>query len=415
MSVLPVLTLLIVLDGEIPDPDRNAHDVWANQLVHTGRLVISHNGVFDDWQIYYPNTVPKPLELIMGFIRMPGGIFYRSIVVFLTAFMVVAAVWNSAGRGQAGLEAALFLGFNPVFLLLAVTSSSAVLFLGSIFLLQSNNRSGIGAVMASLARPEGFIYSGYHSLKNRKWKLLAILAVIAAGWLVFHRTSCGSFTWAADEVRYSVAAMAYPTANPVTFFPWAALRLVLVLGAPVAAVLFLCFRKWQLHWPFTANFLLLAISLVMGSLVLPRYVDQLFLLAVPFVFIEIHRLFNGRIRTAVSVAVILFPSVQWISTVPEIKQYMRLREAYESFELPEQGLTAANELLIPGFCLNLGIDDPSELFVSVDKAAWSNASESSLAERGVTRIVIFDEGVYFPEHTARWLETVENIEVDYFR
>ncbi len=314
MSVLPVLTLLIVLDGEIPDPDRNAHDVWASQLVHTGRLVISHNGVVDDWQIYYPNTVPKPLELIMGFIRMPGGIFYRSIVVFLTAFMVVAAVWNSAGRGQAGLEAALFLGFNPVFLLLAVTSSSAVLFLGSMFLLQSKNRSGTGAVLASLARPEGFIYSGYHSLKNRKWKLVSVLAFVAAGWLVFHRTSCGSITWAADEVKYSVAAMAYPTANPVTFFPWAALRSVLVLGAPVAAILFLFFRKWQLHWPFTANFVLLAVSLAMGSLVLPRYIDQLFLLAVPFVFVEIHKLFNGRVRTAAAVAVILFPTVQWIST-----------------------------------------------------------------------------------------------------
>jgi hypothetical protein len=412
---MPILILLIILGGELPDPDRNAHDVWARQLLHTGSLVISPTGIVDNWQNYYPNTVPKPIELVVGFIRMPGGIFYRSIVVFLTAIMVVVALWNSAGRGQSGLEAALFLGFNPVFLFLVVTSSSAILFLGSMFLLQSKNRSGTGAVLASLARPEGFIYSGYHSLKNRNWKLLSVLAFIAAGWLVFYRTSCGSFTWAADEVKYSVAAMAYPTANPVTFFPWAALRSVLVLGAPVAAALFLSFRKWKLHVPFSTNFLLLAVSLAMGSLVLPRYIDQLFLLAVPFVFFEIHRLFNGRIRTAVAVTAILFPSFQWISTVPEIRQYMRLREAYCSFELPEEGLTAANELLIPGFCLNLGIDDPSEMFVSVDKAAWSNASELSLTKLGVTRIVILDDGVYFPEHTARWLETVNSIEVEYFR
>jgi len=369
----------------------------------------------DNWQNYYPNTVPKPLELALGFIRIPGGVFYHSLLVFFTATMVLISVWNSTGRGQSGLEAALFLGFNPVFLFLAVTGSSAILFLGSMFLLQSKNSSSAGAVLASLARPEGFIYSGYHCLVNRNWKLLCVLAVIAAGWLFLHRTTCGSYTWAADEVRYSVAAMMYPTANSFTFFPWATLRYVLVMGAPAAAVMLLSFRKWKLHIPFSINFLLLALSLAVGSLVLPRYIDQLFLLAVPFVFTEIHRLFNGRSRTAVAVAVILFPSFQWISTVPEIKQYMKLRDAYASFELPEHGLTAANELLIPGFCLNLEIDDPSELFVSVDKAAWSNAGASSLSELGVTKIVIFGQGVYFPEHTAIWLKTVDNIEVEYFR
>jgi len=32
-------------------------------------------------------------------------------------------------------------------------------------------------------------------------------------------------------------------------------------------------------------------------------------------------------------------------------------------------VAAANELFVPGFRFNKGINDPSELFVSVDKAA----------------------------------------------
>lgn len=415
MSVLPVLITLLILGGDIPDPDRNAHDMWANQLINTGRLIISHQGTFDDWQIYYPNTVPKPLELLTGIIRGPGGIFYHSAITLLSALLVLAAAWYSAGRGRTGLETAFFLGLNPVFVFLCIRGNSAIPFLGAMFLLQSAKTSNAGAVIASLARPEGFIYSGYHCIRNRKWKLLALLGTIGIAWLAFHKITCGSFTWAADEVKFSVAAMDYPTANPVTFFPWAGLRSILILGAPAAALLLMTFRKWEQRTPFSLNFLLLAVSLAMGSLVLPRYIDQLFLIAAPFIFLEISRIFKGRTRTAVAIAVIMFPSFQWISTIPEISQYERLREAYRSFELPEEGITAANELLIPGFCLSLGIDDPAGGFISADKAAWSHASETALREFGVTQVVIVPEGVYFPPHTEEWLETINSIEVKYFR
>jgi len=150
-------------------------------------------------------------------------------------------------------------------------------------------------------------------------------------------------------------------------------------------------------------------------LVLPRYIDQLFLLATPFIFREIKNLFQGRIRTYVVIATILIPSFQWISTVPEIREYRKLEEVYRSFELPEEGITATNELLIPGFCLNLGLDDPTDLFVSSDKAAWSSASEADLIGHGVTRVVIVPIGVYFPLHTETWLENIQNIEVMYYR
>ncbi len=410
-----MLVLLLVLGGDLPDPDRNAHDMWANQLINTGNLTISPDGIFDDWHNYYPNTVPKPIELLIGLVRNPGGILYHSVITFLTALFVIAAVWNSAGRGRTGLEAALFLGFNPAFIFLCVRGNPAVPFLGAMFLLQSARGSNAGAVLAALARPEGFLYGGYHCVKNRKWKLLALLGIAGLTWLAFHKIACGSFTWAADEVKFSVAAMDYPTANPVTFFPWSGLRSILILGAPAAAVLLLTFRRWKLYVPFSANFLLLAVSLGMGSLVLPRYIDQLFLLATPFIFREIKNLFQGRIRTYVVIATILIPSFQWISTVPEIREYRKLEEVYRSFELPEEGITATNELLIPGFCLNLGLDDPTDLFVSSDKAAWSSASEADLIGHGVTRVVIVPIGVYFPLHTETWLENIQNIEVMYYR
>ncbi len=415
VSVLPVLVTLLILGGDIPDPDRNAHDMWANQLVNTGRLTISQQGTYDDWQIYYPNTVPKPLELLTGILRVPGGIFYHSVITLLSAVLVLAAAWYSAGRGRIGLEAALFLGFNPVFVFLCVRGSSAIPFLGAMFLLQSVKTSNAGALIASLARPEGFIYSGYHCIRNRNWKLLALLGTIGIAWLAFHKITCGSFSWAADEVKFSVAAMDYPTTNLVTFFPWAGLRSILILGAPAAALLLVTFSKWKQRTPFSLNFLLLAFSLAMGSLVLPRYIDQLFLIATPFLFLEIGRSFKGRTRTVVAIAAIVFPSFQWISTIPEIRQYERLREIYQSFELPKEGITATNELLIPGFCLSLGIDDPTGRFISVDKAAWSHGSEAELLEFGVTQVVIVPVGVYFPLHTKEWLETVENLDVKYFR
>ena len=409
------MILLLILGGDIPDPDRNAHDMWANQLLDTGRLTISPDGVFDDWHIYYPNTVPKPVELAIGIVRSFGGVFYHSAITLITALLVILAAWNSAGRGRTGIEAALFLGLNPVFIFLCIRGNSAIPFLGAMFLLQSAGSSGIGSVLASITRPEGFIYGGYHCLKNRNWKLLIYLGITVAIWLTFHKVTCGSFTWAAGEVKFSVVSMAYPTANPVTFFPWAGLRSILILGAPGASILFLTFRRWKLHVPFSANFLLLAVSLAMGSLVLPRYIDQLFLLATPFIFKEIGGFFKERTRTAVVIAAIVLPSFQWISTVPEIRQYQKLETVYRSFELPEEGITAANELLIPGFCLQLGIDDPADRFIAVDRAAWAGASETDLIEHGVTRVIIVPMGIYFPEHTEEWLKNIENTEVQYFR
>ncbi len=413
-SIIPVVAVLLLLGGDIPDPDRNAHDMWALQLINRGSLVISEHGTFDDWKLYYPNTVPKPAELVIGFLRAPGGTIYQSGITLLTAMLVLAAARYAAGGGRTGAEAALFLGLNPVFIILCLRGNPAIPFLGGMFLLQSK-ASTTGALLASLARPEGFIYSGFLCLRHKNWKLLPMLAAAAAVWLVFHRITCGSFTWAADEVKFSVAAMAYPTPNAITFLPWAGLRSILILGAPAAAVLLNGFKRWQLRVPFALNFLLLGVSLAMGSLVLPRYIDQLFLLAIPFIFIETARITTGKKHTLLVIAMLVFPSLQWIGTVPEIKEYVILREVYSSFQMPEEGIVAANELLIPGLCLGSNIVDPSGRFVSVDKAAWAHASEADLTESGVTRVVIVPRGVYFPIHTEEWLEEITDIEVQYYR
>lgn len=415
ISLLPLLATLLILKGDLPDPDRNAHDLWAKQLINTGRLSISENGVFDDWKLYYPNTVPKPVELITGIVRAGGGVFFHSAVVLLTSLLVLLAGWYASGGGREGVETAIYLGFNPVFIYLCLVSSPAVPFIGAMFLLQSTSGSGAGAVIASLSRPEGFIYSIHHCIAKKKWKLLILPGAVCLGWLVFHRYTCGSFFWAVKEVKYTVSAMGYSTPGPLTFLPWAGLRLILILGAPAAAVLLFSFRRWQMRIPFSLNFLLLAASLFMGSLVLPRYIDQLFLMAAPFIFLETHRYFSGRRRTFAVIAMILFPSFQWVGTFPEIRQEERVRTFYETFEFPSAGVTAVNELLIPGICLSRNIDDPGNLFVALDRAAWENATEEDLLQFGVSRIVIVPGGVYYPEHTEEWLQCIKFIEVKYFR
>lgn len=406
---------LLLAAGDLPDPDRNAHDMWALQLLEEGSLTISENGVTDNWRLYYPNTVPKPLELLVGILRAPGGVLYHSFLVLLGVSFVLVSAWYAGGRGGAGAAAAFFIGFNPVFILLAARGNPAIPFIGAMMLLQTAKGATAGALIASLSRPEGFIYGGWRAVKDRNWKLMLLLAASALVWLYFHRTACGSFTWASREVRYSVAAMNYPTPNSVTFLPWAGLRSILILGAPAAAVFYSGIKRWKLAVPFGANFALLTVSLSMGSLVLPRYIDQIFLLAAPFVFMEIWRLFRGRTRLAVVATALVFPSFQWIATLPEFREYAEVREFYSEVQLPAEGVTAANELLIPGIALNNSINDPRGIFVSSDRAAWEGTPEEDLKALNVNRIIVLDEGIYYPGHTQEWLDTMNDIEVNYFQ
>ncbi len=387
--------------------------MWAVQLSETGTLAISENGITDDWRVYYPNTVPKPLELLIGIVRSPAGFLPGALVVLLLASAAILSVYKAAGGGHEGIAAAYFLGLNPVFILLALRGNPAIPFITAGFLLQTSKGAGAGTFLAALSRPEGFIYGGWHCLRSRNWKLGLLLGLAAAVWIFFHKSCCGSVLWASREVRYSVAAMAYPTPNPVTFLPWAGIRSILILGAPGAAILYGSIRRWKLAVPFGANFALLTLSLGLGSLVLPRYIDQLFLLATPFIFTELAKLYTGRKRIIATAMVIAFPWFQWISALPEIGEHADTREFYRQAETNVSGITAANELLIPGLALEEGIHDPRGLFVSSDRAAWENASEEDLESFGVSGILIYERGIYFPEHTERWLGTLEKMEVIY--
>lgn len=415
MASFPVLIVLLILNGDIPDPDRNAHDMWVNQFIEKGSLVISEEGTFDNWKLYYPNTVPKPTEIIISIFRAPWGKFYQALVTYIIALLTLIAVWNATGKKNTGVQAALFLGLNPVFILLTLRGNPAIPFLCGVYLLQSKSVAGssFGAVLASLSRPEGFIYAGYHSLKNKKWKLLITLFFVGIVWLIFHKLTCGSFLWAANEVKYSVAAMAYPTTNFVTFFPWVILRLILVMGAPATAILLLTFKKWKLRTPFVLNFILLALSLIAGSLVLPRYIDQLFLLSIPFIITQMNKLYLGKNKRLAIILLIASTQLAWIEVIPELKDFKDLRETYNTIEIQDNQIMASNELLIPGICLANNINDPIGKFISIDKAAWENASEADLQELGVTDILIIPYGMYFPQHTREWLENIE-IDVTYY-
>lgn len=415
MASLPVLISLIVLKGDLPDPDRNAHDMWVNQFLENGSLVISEEGVFDNWNLYYPNTVPKPVELLISIFRASGQTFYQALVTYIIALITIISVWYASGKKNTGLYAALFLGLNPIFILLTLRGNPAIPFLCGMFLLQSKNitSSSFGAILASFSRPEGFIYGSYHCLKNKKWKLLIVLAVTGIIWLVFHKLTCGSFLWAANEVKYSVAAMAYPTTNSITFLPWVILRLILVMGAPATAILLLTFKKWNLSTPFVLNFILLAVSLAAGSLVLPRYIDQLFLLSTPFIVSQVSKLYFGKAKTLAITILIASTQLAWIEVIPELNNFLDLRKTYNTIQIQENQITAVNELLIPGICLANNISNPIGRFISVDKAAWENASETDLVEFGVTDILIIPYGMFFPEHTKEWLNSIE-IDVTYF-
>lgn len=388
--------------------------MWAKQIMETGSLFISDSGITNDWHIYYPNTVPKPLEMVLGILRSPGSRLWHSLLTVIITALVIAAAGAAAGGGESGRWAGYFLGLNPVFLFLCIRGNPAIPFLGALFLMQTLKGSAAGTFLAALSRPEGFIYGLWNSLRKRSWKLLLLMGIAAGIWLLFHKVTCGSFAWASNEVRYSVAAMAYPTPNSITLFPWAVLRSVLILGAPAAAILYSGFGRWELKVPFLFNFLLLASSLALGSLVLPRYIDQLFLLAVPFIIREIHTMFAGTGRKVILAAVMLFPSFQWIATAPEIREYTYVRELYTEIELPEQGVMAANELLIPGIALANSITDPRSRFVSSDRAAWVSAREEELVSHNIQKVVVVPVGVYYPEHTEIWVNTLDSIEVEYF-
>jgi hypothetical protein len=375
-------------------------------MMNEGSLVISADGTVDDWTRYYPNTVPKPVDMLLGLAgTLPCGAVETALWLAI-GWMALYAGIRAAGIGFPGLLSGVFLGTSPVFLNLCLTRSPAVPFM-ALILLGSRSGSPGASSLASLVRPEGFIYGIRDFLERRSPGALAVMAVSLAIWILLNAGACGDLLWTAREVKYCVAAMDYATPNPVTFPPWLLLRTVAVLGPVFAAALMADFGRWRLAAPAGINLVLLWAGLALGSLVLPRYADQVILLAVPFCAGRAGTLFPGVNRALLSVLCLAGGLFVWPETLDIWRTESMLDRGLASAadRLPE-GRVAANELVIPRLALLRSRESYPEGYVALDRAVWEGAGEEDLLRQGVTSIVVFRDDFYLSEHAREWLDSL---------
>ncbi|MFO7627120.1 MAG: hypothetical protein R6V62_07675 [Candidatus Fermentibacteraceae bacterium] len=400
------LLILIIVTGPLPDSDRAAHSLWAGQLVREGSLSISPDGVVDDWRAFYPNTVPKPGDLFLGVAGILSGQFIEGIVWFGFAWAVIFGAMRAAGGRMAGALTGVFLGVNPVFLNLSITRSPAVPFLALLFLGTSSNSSAAFA-LSSLVRPEGFIFGVWKALRKKSCPAILIMALSAGLWALVNTLACGDLFWSGREVRYCVSAMGYETPNVVTYLPWLLLRAVAVLGPLPLAALLSRASGWELRRPVLLNLLFLWAGLLFGGLVLPRYADQVLLLAVPFAMGAVLDSFRGKSRVAAVALCLAGAALPWADTIDSWRTEMALDQDLRAVSalLPD-GMIAANELVVPRLAiLDSGRGFP-ERYVALDRAVWEGAGENDLLAHGVTAIVIFRDDFYLSDHAEAWVKTL---------
>ena len=397
----PLLAVTLTV-GPLPDPDLAAHTLWAGQLAAEGSLEISRDGVVDDWNRYYPNTVPKPGELLLGLAGNLPGKAPETVLRLMISWAALFAVIRAAGKGFQGLLAGLFLGTSPVFLNLSLTGSPAIPFMALILW-----GSPEASALASLVRPEGFIYGVRDFLASRSRRALTMMAASLALWALLNAGACGDILWSAREVKYCVAAMGYATPNPVTFPPWLLLRTIAVLGPVFGAVLLADAGRWRQAVPAGINLALLWAGLIMGSLVLPRYADQVILLSVPFCAGRTVSLFPRTNRALLTAICLAGAALTWPETLESWRTEALLDRGLTSTAglLPE-GRVAANELVIPRLALLTDRRYFPDGYVALDRAVWEGAGEDDLLRRGVTSIVVFRNDFYLSDHAARWLDSL---------
>lgn len=400
------LAVILVVTGPMPDSDRAAHTLWAGQLVREGRLSISADGVVDDWRAFYPNTVPKPGDLLLGVAGVLAGPFTEGILWIAISWAALFGAMKSAGSGASGVLAGAFLGINPVFLNLCITRSPAIPFIALIFLGTARN-SPTAFAFSSIVRPEGFIFGLWKSFETRRFVTIPIMAVSAVLWALLNMLGCGDLFWSGREVRYCVAAMGYGTPNAVTYLPWLLMRAVAVLGPLPLAALYRRAGDWELGRPVLLNFLFLWVGLAFGSLVLPRYVDQLLLLAVPFAMGAVLGSFRGGTRMAAAALCLAGSVITWADTVESWRTEIALDRnlGAVSASLPE-GIIAANELVVPRLALHNGGRGYPERYIALDRAVWEGADEDELLDYGVTSVIIFRDDFYLSGHAEEWVENL---------
>lgn len=405
LCIAPLVTLTFLV-GPLPDSDRAAHSLWAGQLVREGSLSISPDGVFDDWRAFYPNTVPKPGDLFLGVVGILSGPFIEGMLWLGLSWAVVFGAMKTAGGRSPGALTGVFLGVNPVFLNLCITRSPAVPFLALLFLGTSRNSSAAFA-LSSMVRPEGFIFGVWQAHRNRSFPAFLIIALSAGLWAMINTLACGDLFWSGRQIRYCVTSMGYETPNVVTYIPWLLLRAVAVLGPLPLAVLLTRLVKWELRFPVLYNFLLLWAGLAYGSLVLPRYADQVLLLAIPFTMSAVLDCFRDKGRVVAVALCITGAALPWTETLDSWRTESALDRNLRavSASLPE-GIIAANELVAPRLAqLDQGRGFP-ERYIALDKAVWEGATEDDLLNHGVTAIVIFRDDFYLSDHAKAWIETL---------
>jgi len=400
------LVVMILSAGFMPDSDRAAHSLWAGQLLREGSLSISPDGVVDDWRAFYPNTVPKPADLFLGVMGTLSGPFLEGMLWTALSWAAIFGAIKAAGGGLPGTATGVFLGLNPVFLNLCITRSPAVPFMALIYLGVSGN-SPAAFALSSLVRPEGFIFGVWKALRARSFKAVPILVLSAGVWALLNSQACGDLFWSGREVRYCVAAMGYGTPNVITYVPWLFLRAVAVLGPLPLAALLCRAASWDLGRPVLLNFLFLWVGLAFGSLVLPRYADQILLLAVPFAMGAVLGSFRSMGPVAAVALCLLGSSLPWADTIDSWGTEAALDRnlGAVSASLPD-GIIAANELVIPRLAILDGGRGYPERYVALDRAVWEGAGEDDLLGHGVTAIVIFRDDFYLSDHAAAWIDTL---------
>jgi len=416
------MIVIRISSGSLLDTDALAHRMWARQLLETGRIGVTSNGLFDDVSIYYPNTVMKPVSLVLALAgEIAGGpapdliALCIGIAVLLVAGLLVERLTGNSR--PATWLVMLLLGFNPVYVSAVLRGNPSILLLGMLLLIQfyGGKRNFLPALAATFIRPEGFIYSCWHFIRSKRYGLIPLLLVPVSMWLLLNRLTAGSWLWSAQEVRYAVSAMSYPTPGVITFWPWAMLRGLLTAGPLLCAVFILRERKkWLWSIPILLNLLILDISLAAGSLVLSRYLDHIFLLIIPWAVAALFNLMDeGTSRRAAVALSFAGALLLWPATLLDMSTSRDI--AGELARIGRQGWVgrlAVNELLVPGIALESGISDPRYRFLSIDRAAWENVSEEALIELGVDRILFIEHPLYLPDHTRDYLRTISEIDID---
>jgi len=193
----------------------------------------------------------------------------------------------------------------------------------------------------------------------------------------------------------------------ITYVPWLFLRAVAVLGPLPLAALLCRAASWDLGRPVLLNFLFLWVGLAFGSLVLPRYADQILLLAVPFAMGAVLGSFRGMGPVAAVALCLAGAALPWADTIDSWGTEAALDRnlGAVSASLPD-GIIAANELVIPRLAILDGGRGYPDRYVALDRAVWEGAGEDDLLGHGVTAIVIFRDDFYLSDHAAAWIDTL---------